>query len=147
MKAYDEHKSILAMPADSARGRGVFKTHCAGCHRLEQEGFSVGPDIFGMRNQAKEAILLHVLVPNHEVNTGFTAYEIETRDGRTLTGLIASETAASITLRQSQGIEETLRRADIVLLRASSLSFMPDEFEKAMSRQDLADLLAFLKGE
>ena len=147
MKAYDEHKSILAMPADSARGRGVFKTHCASCHRLEQEGFSVGPDIFGMRNQAKEAILLHVLVPNHEVNTGFTAYEIETRDGRTLTGLIASETAASITLRQAQGIEESLRRADIISLRANSLSLMPDEFEKAMSRQDLADLLAFLKGE
>jgi putative heme-binding domain-containing protein len=147
MKVFAENKAILQLTSESQRGREIFKTHCASCHRLEREGFSVGPDIFGMRNQPKEAILLHLLVPNHEINPGFVAYEIETHDGRSLTGLIASETATSLTLRQPQGIEETLRRADIASLKATALSLMPDELEKAMSRQDLADLLAFLKGE
>jgi putative heme-binding domain-containing protein len=147
MKIYEERKAALQLPARALSGREVFKTHCASCHRLEREGFAVGPDLFGIRNQAKESLLLHVVVPNYEINADFVGYEVQTRDERTLTGLVASETANSITVRQPNGIEETLRRTEIVALRASTVSLMPDELEQAMTQQDLADLLAFLKGE
>ncbi|MFO1501002.1 MAG: c-type cytochrome [Verrucomicrobiota bacterium] len=147
MKAYQGQKAVLQLTGDASHGREVFQTHCATCHRLSGQGYSVGPDIFGMRSQSKETILLHVIVPNYEINPGFVAYEIQTADDRSLTGLIASETATSLTIRQAQGLEETLRRSEIRSIQASAVSLMPEELEKTMSQRDLADLLAFLKGE
>ncbi|HEY4312696.1 MAG TPA: PVC-type heme-binding CxxCH protein [Pirellulales bacterium] len=146
-RVYDDCKAALSLTPDVGNGRVVFKKHCANCHRLDREGFAVGPDLFGIRNQPKETILLHIVVPEHEITQGFAAYTVETKDGRTLTGLLASETPVSITLRQPLGKEETVLRSDIEILLASKLSLMPQEFEKAMNRQELADLLAYLKGE
>ena len=125
----------------------IFAQHCSLCHRLDREGVAVGPDLFGMRNQPKEAILLHIIVPEYEVLPAFAGYEVETKDGRVLSGIIAAETPSSITLRMAQGQEETLARTAIASLRATGLSLMPQEIEKNMSRQDMADLLAYLKGE
>jgi putative heme-binding domain-containing protein len=114
---------------------------------LDQEGTAVGPDLFGIRNQPKEAILLHILVPDHEITPGFTAYSVATEDGRVLTGLIASETPAAITLRQALGKEDAIPREQVAELSASKQSLMPQGLEKSISRQDFADLLAYLKGE
>jgi len=50
-------------------------------------------------------------------------------------------------LRQAQGLEETLPRINIRSLTASQLSLMPEGIEQSMTRQDLADLIAYLKGE
>jgi putative heme-binding domain-containing protein len=147
MQVYEEYKSVLALAPAPKNGRVVFKTHCASCHRLDREGVAVGPDLFGIRNQPKEAILLHVLVPEYEIVPGYASYLVETRDGRTLSGLIASETAASLTIRGAQGLEETVLRGNTVAISASTLSLMPQELEKTMSRQELADLIAYLKGE
>lgn len=147
MKVYEDWKSVAALPAKAANGRTVFKKLCAQCHRLEREGVAVGPDLFGMRSQPKEAILLHIIVPEYEIAPGFTAYVLETKDGRTLFGLMAGETATSVTLRLALGVEETVSRSNILSLRSSGLSFMPQEIEKNISRNDMADLVAFLKGE
>src|SRR6185369_11688313 len=147
MKVYQDYKSVLALRANPANGRAVFKTHCASCHRLDREGVPIGPDLFGIRNQPKEAILLHVIVPEYEIAPNFTNYNLETKDGRTLSGLIGSETGASITLRRALGEEEIISRNNLESISASALSLMPQELEKNMSRQDLADLIAYLKGE
>jgi putative membrane-bound dehydrogenase-like protein len=146
-KVYEDYKSVLTLAADSETGRGVFKKHCANCHRLDRDGFAVGPDLFGVRNQPKEALLLHILIPEFEITRGFSAYVVETKDGRTLTGLVVSDTENSLTLRQALGKEDTVLREDIERLESSKLSLMPQEIEKAMTRQDLADLLSYLKGE
>jgi putative membrane-bound dehydrogenase-like protein len=146
-KIYEEYKTLLALPPNSDNGHAVFKKHCANCHRLDREGYAVGPDLFGIRNQPKEAILLHILIPEQEITQGFLAYVAETKDGRVLTGLVASETANSVTLKQALGKEETILRVDLERLTSSKLSLMPQEFEKAMSKQELADLISYLKGE
>jgi putative heme-binding domain-containing protein len=147
MKVYEDYKSVVAMKPEPRNGKAIFAQQCASCHRLDREGVAVGPDLFGIRNQSKEAILLHILVPEYEIQPGFAGYEVETKDGRVLAGIIAAESAASITLRRAQGEEETIPRDRIVSLSATGLSLMPQELEKNMSRQDLADLVAYLKGE
>ena len=147
MKVYEDYKSVLTLKTDPKNGRAVFKQQCSSCHRLDQEGVPVGPDIFGNRSQPKEAILLHILIPEYEIMPGFASYTIETKDGRTISGLIASESAASVTLRQALGVEETIARSNIAGISSSALSLMPQEIEKNLSRQDLADLISYLKGE
>ena len=147
MKVFEDYKPVLALKPVPQNGKKIFAQHCAPCHRLDREGVAVGPDLFGMRNQPKEAILLHIIVPEYEVLPGFAGYDVEMKDGRILSGLIAGETPSTITLRMAQGQEESLPREQIVSTSASGLSLMPQEMEKNMSRQDMADLLAYLKGE
>ena len=146
MKVYEDYKAVLALPANAKNGKAVFVKTCAACHQFAGEGQRVGPELTGIRLQPAEAILLHILVPDAEIYPGFTAYEIETKDGRTLTGLLASDTPTSVTLRAAQGVEETILRSNIAKLSSSSTSLMPNELEKTMTRQELADLMAFLKG-
>jgi len=43
------------------------------------------------------------------------------------------------------GFQKTIARADVKAVRASALSLMPDELEETMTKQELANLLAFLK--
>lgn len=64
-----------------------------------------------------------------------------------LTGLIASETPSSITLRQALGKEDTIARGEIDQISAGQQSLMPQGLERSISRQEFADLLAYLKGE
>ena len=146
MKAFTEAKACLTLQPLPTNGRDVFKRLCAGCHRLDREGVAVGPDLFDIRNQPKDSILLHIVIPEQEVAPNFANYTCETRDGRTLSGLIAAESTSSVTLRQAQGLEETISRSEIVSLVASQLSLMPQELEKGLSAQEMADLLGYLKG-
>jgi putative membrane-bound dehydrogenase-like protein len=145
MKVYEEYKPILAMPVDAKNGHTVFTRTCASCHVFAGEGAIVGPDLTGVRNQPAEALLLHILVPDAEIVPGFASYDVETRDGRSVSGLLASETPTSVTLRRALAEQETILRSNIASMSSSSLSLMPQELEKTMTRQDLADLIGFLK--
>jgi len=140
-------KAALALTPKAEHGRIVFRTICATCHRLDREGVTVGPDLLDMRKQPKENIVFHIIVPDAEIAPAFTAYTCETKDGRTLLGILSSETPTSVTMRQPGGLEETVLRGDIKALTALPNSLMPTGLDAAMTPQDLADLLAFLKGE
>ncbi len=139
--------AALALAPKFEHGRAVFKQLCATCHRLDQEGVTVGPDLLDIRKQPKENIVFHIVAPEAEVAPAFTPYACETKDGRAFAGLLTSETPASVTIRQAGGIDETVLRADVKSLNALPGSLMPPGLDAAMQPQDLADLLAFLKGE
>jgi putative membrane-bound dehydrogenase-like protein len=146
MKVYEEYKAVLAMKANAANGHEVFKKACASCHKLGSDGANVGPDLTGVKNQTSEVLLLHILVPEYEIYPGYISYDVETKDGTSITGLLASETASSVTLKRALGQEDTILRANIASMASTSLSLMPQELEKTMTKQELADLIGFLKG-
>jgi putative membrane-bound dehydrogenase-like protein len=138
------HAGVLAMSGDPSRGRDEFRKTCAACHRLEGVGHNTGPDLAAIKNRGPEAILLALLDPNREVNPQYLNYALTTADGRSATGLVAAETATSVTLRRGEGLEETFLRGDIEQLRATGMSLMPEGIERQLSRQQLADLIAYL---
>ena len=144
-KVYEELKPLTNKSGSAAKGKPVFERTCASCHQFKGVGHNVGPDLTGVRNQPKDALLLHIIVPNAEIYPGFTAYDVETKDDRALTGILTSESDTSVTIRAALGIEETFLRRDLVRLAAGSSSLMPNELEKTMSRDELVDLLEFLK--
>lgn len=145
-RVFEELKPVLALPAEVARGREVFLKACASCHRHGSDGVTVGPDLSGVRNQPAEALLLHIVVPDAEIYPGYQACEVETTDGRSLSGLLVSESADAVVLRKAGGEVETLPRAGVRSLVMSRVSLMPQELEKTMSRQEVRDLIGFLKG-
>jgi putative heme-binding domain-containing protein len=145
-QVFEDYKSVLELPADAHRGRDVFARNCAQCHRLDGQGFAVGPDLSGVRIQAGETLLMHILIPNREVVPAFVNYVVETDDGQTFSGLVGSESPVAVTLRMAGGREQTFARDQIRSMYSTRLSLMPDEVEKGMARQDLADLIGYLKG-
>ena len=50
-----------------------------------------------------------------------------------------------VSLNLPLGLSKHIARKDIKALRANSKSLMPDLLEKAMTPQELADLIAFIK--
>ena len=145
MKVYESLKPVLKLKADAAGGAKTFTRACALCHTHGSEGYAVGPDLTGLRNQPAETLLLHSIVPNHEVVGGNTMYEVDTKDGQIFAGLLAADTPAQLTLKLPLGFTKTLARSEVKAVRASPLSLMPNELEKTMTRQELANLIAFLK--
>ena len=147
MKVYEETKSVLTLKGDGGNGHAVFQKNCVSCHTFAGEGHTVGPDLTGIRNQPAEVLLLHIIVPEYEVMPIYTAYNVETTSGESYTGLLAADTPGAITLRMAQGVEQPIPRSGITSMVPSRLSLMPQELEKTMTKQELADLLAFLKGQ
>jgi putative heme-binding domain-containing protein len=147
MKVYEESKDVLSLKPDAKNGHAVFQKNCIPCHVVSGEGKVVGPDLTGIRNQPSEVLLLHIVVPEYEIMPIYTCYNVDTKDGQSYTGLLAAETPTTITLRMAQAIEQKIPRDQIASMVTSRLSLMPQELEKAMSKQDLADLIGFLKGD
>ena len=146
-EALAEASKALALKPVPANGRAVFNAVCASCHRLDREGHAVGPDLFDIRRQTKENILFHIVNPEAEIAPAFTAYLAEAKDGRILSGILIGDTSTSISLRGPLGIETSLLRADLAKLEALPGSLMPTGLEAGLSKQQLADLLGYLKGE
>ena len=146
-EAFAEASKALALTPVPANGRIVFNSICATCHRLDREGHAVGPDLFDIRRQTKENILFHIVNPDAEIAPAFTAYLAEAKDGRVLSGILIGDTPNSITLRGPLGVEATLLRTDLAKLESLPGSLMPTGLEAGLSKQQLSDLLAYLKGE
>ncbi|WP_215242378.1 PVC-type heme-binding CxxCH protein [Dyadobacter helix] len=145
MKVYQDYRSILTSTADAKSGKAVFTRACSACHTYAGSGGKVGPDLTGVRNQPADALLLHILVPNYEVLPAYQAVSVETNDGRSLSGWLMAESDNSLTLKTAFGTQESILRKNIKTLSNSGLSLMPEGLEQTMTRDELAQLIAFLK--
>jgi putative heme-binding domain-containing protein len=139
------YQESLTLKGDALRGRDVFKQQCGNCHLIAGVGLQVGPDISDTRTKTAEMLLLDILNPNAAIDANFVNYQVVTRSGKSATGLIAAETAASITLRRAENQTEVILRQDIEEIRSSGQSLMPEGVEKVITVAQMADLLAFLK--
>ncbi|MDA1048865.1 MAG: c-type cytochrome [Planctomycetota bacterium] len=138
------YRESLEMPGDATRGKAVFTKVCATCHQLEGVGHAIAPNLAAMRNRGPEAILANVLVPNREVNPQYLNYVLLTTDGRSLTGMIAAETATSVTLKRADNVTDTVLRIDIEELQSTGVSLMPEGMEKQIDKPAMADLITYL---
>jgi len=140
-----QYSKALELPADTLRGREVFKKNCASCHRVAGVGVNVAPDIADSYNKKLPQLLTDILDPNRAIDSNYMSFTVVTVDGQILTGIIASETATSITLRQQEDRKVSLLRDDIDELRPNGLSLMPEGLEQNISPQQMADVIRFIK--
>jgi putative membrane-bound dehydrogenase-like protein len=143
-KVLRDHADVATMKGDAGRGKAVFARVCASCHQLEGVGHVVGPDLAALTNRSAAYLLTEILDPNRNVDTRYLEYTAVTKRGRSFTGILAAETATSITLREQEGREHVLLRTDLESLTSSGKSLMPEGLEKDLKKQDLADLIAYL---
>jgi putative heme-binding domain-containing protein len=111
-KVLADYQQALTLSADAQRGREVFVKNCTGCHRIGELGVNVAPDIADSRTQLPSQLLTSILDPNRAVDNNYFSYSVVMTDGKLHTGIVASETSSSITLRQQENKTlELLRRA------------------------------------
>ncbi|MBM4047770.1 MAG: c-type cytochrome, partial [Planctomycetes bacterium] len=141
----DHYASGLRLPRDAARGKAVFDKQCAKCHKLGGEGYEVGPDLLTAKTRSDETLLSDIMDPSSQITVGYGQYTVITETGRIFNGVLAAETATSVTLRAEENKETVLLRKEIDEMAASRVSMMPEDLEKEVTPQDIADLIGFLR--
>ncbi len=140
-----EYQDVLTLDGDTARGQAVFRKICAACHRAGGFGQQVAPDLASVKNKSDADLLVAILDPNREAQPNFNVYTVVTEQGRVYNGIIAAESAGSITLKRAEGKQDVILRNNIDQMISTGLSLMPVGIEKDLKRQDLADVIAFVK--
>ena len=134
---------------DHVRGQMLFnspKAACNACHAIGYKGGRIGPDLTAIGQIRSERDLLEAIVfPNASFARGFEPVVVTTTTGEAVTGVLKSE-GDVIVLGLVDGQERRIPRADVADMQPGAISLMPAGFAEQLSRQELADLLAFLKG-
>lgn len=144
-KVVEQYRIALTLPADAAKGKEVYVRTCAVCHKRGDEGKDIGPNLATVMAHSPEKLLTNILDPNSDILPGFQVYNLALESGLVLSGLLAAETANSLSIKQVDGTIRTVARREVEMLHSSNSSLMPEELERVLQPQDLADLIAFLR--
>jgi len=145
-KVLASFQDALALRGNVDHGKQVFEDACAKCHMPRRQGGRIGPDLTGINMKSKEELLAAILDPSAAIEARYVNYLVTTKDGRMYDGVLAGETPGAITLRGGSEEDVTLPRAAVQEIRSSNISLMPEDLEKTLSKQDLADVIAYLRG-
>jgi putative membrane-bound dehydrogenase-like protein len=144
-KVIAKYRLALDGQVSAERGKAAFKKHCATCHRFQGEGTEVGPDLRTVQERTPDQLLEQILDPGREVNPAYINYTVALTDGRILTGIIAGESATSITLKRAEGATDMILRSQIDEMISTGLSIMPEGLEKDVTADHLADIIAYIR--
>jgi putative heme-binding domain-containing protein len=148
VKAIADYKKLLttapASPPDLGQGRALFQKSCAQCHTLYGIGGKVGPDLTGSNRANLDYLLENILDPSAVIPKEYTATVIETKDGRTITGIVRADTKIALTVATVNEVL-TLPRKEVDTMTASKISMMPDDLLRQMSEPEVRALIAYLR--
>ncbi|MEO5998003.1 MAG: PVC-type heme-binding CxxCH protein [Chitinophagaceae bacterium] len=141
-----EYQAALELKGDPEKGKQVYLSNCALCHQDRGKfGVAFGPDLGTIHNWKKEDIMANILDPNLSILAGFDLWQVELNSGESLQGMIASETSSAFTLKNNGKMDRIINRQDVKSLKSLGISPMPAGLEKNISKESMADLLAFLR--
>jgi putative heme-binding domain-containing protein len=132
-------------PGNPYAGEALFQQRCAACHRLFFKGGSVGPDLTSYQRDHLGTLLTSILDPSAEIREGYASVEVETRDGRTLSGFLTDRDDRQTTLRGLDGQDQVLPAAEVLAVRPTGRSLMPEGLLEGLSDDQLRDFFAFLR--
>ena len=134
---------IAEQKGDAEHGKQLFTTTCTVCHNFHGVGADIGPGLTGMGTHGAEELLVAIVDPNAEVDPSFVQWNIETKDGQTYAGVIATENPATITLKSLAGVQQ-IKTADIKSKVNTGRSLMPEGFE-GLGGEALRDIITYLQ--
>jgi putative membrane-bound dehydrogenase-like protein len=124
-------------------GRQHFQKLCVQCHRLGNEGARLGPELTGAGKHGIHYYLENIIDPDAVIGTDFQMTTVETKDGDTISGLLANETPSAITMRTTAG-ESVIPKANIKDRTRGEKSLMPEGLLESLSEREQIELLKFL---
>src|SRR5437867_8772783 len=129
------NNDLRAFSGEPTRGHEIFKKTCAICHRLFDEGAQIGPDLTHVNRKDRDYLLVNIVDPSAVIRKEFLNYNLETTDGRFLTGLIAEQSADRVTILAANNERATVARDQIKTLQESPVSLMPENLLNGLKPQ------------
>jgi putative membrane-bound dehydrogenase-like protein len=129
---------------DARAGKAVYATACAKCHKLFGDGGDVGPDLTGYERDNLAFWIENIVDPSGAIREEYQTFIVTTNDGRILTGVVAAQDKATVTLRDAEAKAVRIAREEIEAMRASPVSLMPEDQLKPLPDQQVRDLFAYL---
>ena len=133
-----------SQPGDAMRGRAIFAKVCAQCHTLFGTGGHVGPDLTGSNRGDLDYILQNIIDPNAVIPNDYRAWNLDTKDGRSVTGVMKEQNERAVTLATANETV-TVPRNEIETLQQSQLSMMPEGLMLPLLEQEVRDLIYYLR--
>jgi putative membrane-bound dehydrogenase-like protein len=138
----DELKSLNT---NLESGKAILATNCIVCHKVQNEGFDFGPNLSEIGTKLPvEALLDAIVNPSAGISFGFETWVLSMKNGSTFSGIISSRTESEIELLYPGGIKTKINTNDIKSLKQLPDSMMPAGLHESMTKQELADMLAYL---
>ncbi|MDB5351809.1 MAG: putative heme-binding protein [Planctomycetota bacterium] len=134
---------------DFDRGRTLFAAaNCFACHRFDNEGGSVGPDLTGVSGRFSSRDLLEsIVVPSKSVSDQYQAVTIATTDGRVVTGRIVNLNGDSMSINTDMldpSAMTNINRNQVEATKPSAISMMPEGLLNTLKEDEILDLMAYL---
>jgi putative membrane-bound dehydrogenase-like protein len=138
---------LIERSGDAANGRLLFHSTatCHKCHQVNGIGQIIGPDLSEIgRKLTRQAMYESVLFPSAGISHNFETWAVATTDGNIVTGLLMSETADAIDIKNEKGVTTTIAIDDIEERRKLDVSLMPADLMKLMTVNDLVDIVEYM---
>jgi quinoprotein glucose dehydrogenase len=147
-----EIQKLVLSKGNAQRGKALYLNTkilaCASCHQMEGTGGNVGPDLTRLWDtMTLEKILESIVEPSKEIKEGYQSYKAVTADGRIFSGLRITDSPKEVVIREANGQDVRLLKADLEEMNPSKVSLMPDNVVSQLSFDQFIDLLAFLKNK
>lgn len=128
------------------RGRTLFfgKAICSTCHKIGPDGGGFGPDLTSIqRDRSAHDLLEAIVYPSVSFVREYETYRVKTRTGEH-TGVIQEQSPAVIVLGTGPQSSVRIPRSEVVSMELHTTSMMPQGLDQLLTKQELADLMAFL---
>lgn len=130
-------------------GKQMFAAaNCYNCHRFNNEGGAVGPDLTTLSGRfSARDILESVLEPSKVISDQYAAVNVYTSTGKVVTGRVVNFNGNVIQINTNMldpGALEHVNRADIEKMETSKVSMMPTGLLNTLKEDEVLDLFAFL---
>jgi putative membrane-bound dehydrogenase-like protein len=135
---------VARMANEPSKGKAIFETYCANCHKHGNSGMEVGPDLTQIHTKFDKLGLLDAIVnPSAALVFGYEAYTISTTKGQTYFGFLVGQ-GQTLTLRDAAGQTVQIKASEVKKKEKMSKSLMPEPTALGLKEQDLADLTGYL---
>jgi putative heme-binding domain-containing protein len=126
-------------------GQRIFRANCAGCHRVNNVGGRLGPDLSRIGiSRSRDVIVKQIRGATEDFKSGYEPVTVTTKDGQSIRGVKKNEDLFSVQIMDSreriQGYEKDQTRT----VTDEKKSAMPVYGPERINEKDLEDLLAYL---
>lgn len=139
----------MAHPGSSENGKRVYdnvqKTACSNCHAINGIEKS-GPNLDGIADKyPRKDLIHHILDPNAFIQPGYETATVLTTNGEVVAGRIRLSTRLEVRLLLATGKLRSIKRDQIEDIKSKGVSMMPTDLVNSITRQEFADLIAYLE--
>jgi putative heme-binding domain-containing protein len=134
---------------DFDKGRNLFgEMKCFVCHRFNNEGGGMGPDLtvisgrFGVRD-----LLEKVITPSKQISDQYAAIVITTTDGKQIVGRVVNLHGDNMEINTDMLDSNKLQRVDrnkVDSIEPSKVSMMPEGLLDTLNHEEILDLVGYL---